>query len=167
MIIDDYINQEKWDELIIYVKELDRNKMQRHSKYELYNLAYCLWYILDEWGRFAPEIEDILDEVNTNLLEIHRLIKSNYYDESEYCFFAGYMISMFPEFYEEEFGDYRVAYNHGKALLEKAEELEFCLAAVLGGKGSKEEAREYVDDKFEEEWLIVGYLKWVLFEEVD
>ncbi|MCT4563550.1 MAG: hypothetical protein N4A68_04450 [Maledivibacter sp.] len=166
MIINELLNEEKWDHYSCEIKKMNKYNISRFKKEELYNFMYCMWYTQDEWGRFAPSLESLIGKVNSLLRVAFKIARENYYYDDEYKFFCGYMISQFPEFFEEDFKDYFDAKEYGDRLLQEAKLNKFCLAVMLDNnivsQNEFKTAKEYLEINFSKEWCIYDYFYTLL-----
>lgn len=162
--VDTLESQGRWNEAkLLLINSWRENP--NNLKY-LIRLGFFCWYILVEEGVLG--IEDVnLNELEVTLKEVTQFGLSNFIANEDFLWCFGYMISLFPENFGDDFCYWE---EKGKLMLKRA--YEICpnepvykysyLASLPNSEDLKDElhqVKEVLEDRFQGEGLLSTYFK--------
>lgn len=164
--IDKISFEEDWDEYIKFVETLNEEDLKKENKYELIQLAFCLWLLIEEFGLYCPKLEVYIERANSIFLEIYELMKDKYSDDKDFKFFFGYMISIFPAHFTEIYPDYDETKKMGKNMIKNVSN-ENVLAYVFSNHSDRsaeniQKAKEYLYSIYSQNTFIGDYFTRIM-----
>jgi len=124
-------NEEDWDTFIEYINTINKDDLELMEKYDLFRISYYTWYVLAEWGRLSPKLENCLNQAEHILIGAFKIATEKYSNDEDYLWFYGYLIGLFPEHFVSIYFDYFKAENAGKQMLNIALQKQYPLALIF------------------------------------
>ncbi|WP_427340432.1 hypothetical protein [Caloranaerobacter sp. DY30410] len=124
-------NEENWDMFIEFLNTINKDYLKLIGKYDLFKISFYAWYVLAEWGRLSPKLENCLDQAEHILIDAFKIATEKYSNDEDYLWFYGYLISLFPEHFISIYSDYFKAENVGKQMLNVASQRQYPLALIF------------------------------------
>lgn len=155
------IKNEKWEELIVFLDDINKDYLKTVEKYDLFRISFYTWYVMAEWGRLSPKLEKCLDQAEHILIDAFKIATEKYSNDEDYLWFYGYLISVFPEHFLSIYSDYLKAENAGKQMLNVASRMQYPLAIIFNEKFLEkdvlEKGKKDLENMFNESTEVYDY----------
>ena len=154
-------NEENWDDFTEFLNTINEDYLKIIGKYDLYKISFYAWYVLAEWGRLSPKLEKCLDQAEHVLADSFKVATKKYSNDEDYLWFYGYLISLFPEYFQLTYSDYFKAENAGKQMLNVSLQRQYPLALIFNKefleKDILENGKKDLENMFNESTEVYDY----------
>ena len=169
----DFIESEDCEKVYEYVNVINATPefFEEVDKYELLELSYCAWMLLDVMGMYSDFDKSFCPNLSKVFDNAYFCYQKNFADDNDITCVMGYMIRMFPYNFPIEGDDFSVI-AFGNSLMEKAYQnepnnpfiylLNFRNSKGIGDKKSILRARSYALTKFKDCKGLTDYFQEIL-----
>ncbi len=122
MQLNNYIESNDWGKVYELVNDINASSeyFETIGKYELAELSFCIWNLLDELGRYPNFEQSFYPNLEKLLGNAYNSYQKRFVDDNDLSCLMGYMISMFPENFPSLGTDYVSVKKIGEILIKEA-----------------------------------------------